>query len=394
MKAVICAAGFGSRLKQGIPKAMVMIDGRRIIDYQLEALKNFDEIHVVVGYRKNLLINHLSKHEKVKIIINENPELGLRHTMNLIAERFDEQILITDGDILFSEPIVPEKHDYIGVKSPIGTKPIYVKTDEINRATSFQTAPTEHEWACVYQCNPAKVKWDQEYAYQCLGATLPIKIKQYSLHEIDTDQDLTQAYGWLRKRTIKNFWQTRAKNGKLLWRDLTDLNYNFIEPYLKGANKALDLGCGDCKLTNKIAKKVKSITAVDYIVKPKEIDDNVTYVESDLLDFGTNDTYDLIILSGVSNSFDDADIMLLYNRIKPMLAKKGKLIIKHQCGRDRDVIIDKQLDGQKYRATYRHHEKETKILRDIGYKVIVIDPYPESENLWPDTYFKAFICTL
>jgi len=32
MKAVICAAGFGTRLKLNIPKAMAMVNGKRIID--------------------------------------------------------------------------------------------------------------------------------------------------------------------------------------------------------------------------------------------------------------------------------------------------------------------------------------------------------------------------
>ena len=57
MKAVICAAGFGTRLKQNIPKAMAMVNGKRIIDYQIKALKNYEEIYVVVGFRSNLIMD-------------------------------------------------------------------------------------------------------------------------------------------------------------------------------------------------------------------------------------------------------------------------------------------------------------------------------------------------
>ena len=393
MKAVICAAGFGSRLKQDLPKAMVMIDGRRIIDYQLEALKDFDEIHVVVGYRKNLLMAHLSKHDKVRIIENDNPELGIRHTMRLIADRFDERVLILDGDILFYDQIKPEKHDYIGVKTPVADKPIYVNVDKAARATCFQDKATDHEWACVYQCNPSKINWDNEYAYQSLNKALPMKIKEYNLHEIDTDEDLSQAYAWLRKRSIKTFWIKRAEKGKLLWRDLTDLNLKILKPYLKKDKSLLDLGCGDCKLTNKVAKSVKSITAVDIIKRPEDTAGNIDYVCQDIMDFNTESKYDLITLFGVSNSLDEKEIKTLYERFKTFLAKDGTLIIKHQCGRERDVIINKMLDGQKYQATYRHYLREEKMLTDAGFKVNVIDPYPESENLWSDTLFKAFICT-
>ncbi len=60
MKAIILAAGRGSRL-QGLtdqkPKCLVELDGRPLLDYQLEALRNagISEIGIVTGYRKETL---------------------------------------------------------------------------------------------------------------------------------------------------------------------------------------------------------------------------------------------------------------------------------------------------------------------------------------------------
>ena len=60
MKAIILAAGRGSRL-QGLtdqkPKCLVELDGRPLLDYQLEALRNagISEIGIVTGYRKEAL---------------------------------------------------------------------------------------------------------------------------------------------------------------------------------------------------------------------------------------------------------------------------------------------------------------------------------------------------
>ena len=55
MRALILAAGFGSRLMpltQSKPKCMVEYEGRAIVDYEIEALRacGIDEIAVVGGY--------------------------------------------------------------------------------------------------------------------------------------------------------------------------------------------------------------------------------------------------------------------------------------------------------------------------------------------------------
>jgi choline kinase len=61
MKAIILAAGLGSRLGLQIPKALVRIDDENtILDLQLRALRYFvrpEDIFIVVGYRKELIID-------------------------------------------------------------------------------------------------------------------------------------------------------------------------------------------------------------------------------------------------------------------------------------------------------------------------------------------------
>ena len=56
---VICAAGTGSRLGVGVPKCLVSIDGRSIIDRQLDLLEDVPEVRVTVGYREDLVVRHV-----------------------------------------------------------------------------------------------------------------------------------------------------------------------------------------------------------------------------------------------------------------------------------------------------------------------------------------------
>lgn len=62
MKAIILAAGRGSRLQaltDQKPKCLVKLDGRPLLEHQLEALRNagISEIGIVTGYRREFLCN-------------------------------------------------------------------------------------------------------------------------------------------------------------------------------------------------------------------------------------------------------------------------------------------------------------------------------------------------
>lgn len=54
---IICCAGMGRRLGQGIPKALVDIDGKPLILRQLELLEDYDDVRVVVGYKHEQVIS-------------------------------------------------------------------------------------------------------------------------------------------------------------------------------------------------------------------------------------------------------------------------------------------------------------------------------------------------
>ena len=67
MKALILAAGLGSRLKNktiNTPKALVTLKGRPILDFQIEALisNNINEFIIVVGNEGDKIIDFMSSH--------------------------------------------------------------------------------------------------------------------------------------------------------------------------------------------------------------------------------------------------------------------------------------------------------------------------------------------
>ena len=61
MKAIILAAGRGSRMKnltERNPKCLVELHGKSLLDRQLDALNmaNIEDIAIVTGYRREMLI--------------------------------------------------------------------------------------------------------------------------------------------------------------------------------------------------------------------------------------------------------------------------------------------------------------------------------------------------
>ena len=117
MKAIILAAGMGSRLgkyTKNNTKAMVEVNGRRLIEYSLDSLKkvNINEAVIVVGYEKENLKNFLGdtyKDIKIKYIENNiYNETNNIYSFYLAKEEFDDDIILLESDIIFEHKIIQD----------------------------------------------------------------------------------------------------------------------------------------------------------------------------------------------------------------------------------------------------------------------------------------------
>lgn len=110
-KAFILAAGLGKRLRpytDTMPKPMVPINNRPIIDYAIEELaeNGVKEIVVNTSYCAEVLQNHLAKTDHLNIIISHEKERletggGIKKALHHFG---DDAFYIINGDALWQDP--------------------------------------------------------------------------------------------------------------------------------------------------------------------------------------------------------------------------------------------------------------------------------------------------
>lgn len=107
MKAIILAAGQGTRLKkytENLPKGMLSFLGKSIIERQIELYKQMDinRIIVVTGFASDKI-----NYDGVKYYHNENYlETNMVESLLCAKEEFDEEIIVSYSDIIFEKRLL------------------------------------------------------------------------------------------------------------------------------------------------------------------------------------------------------------------------------------------------------------------------------------------------
>ena len=108
MKAVVLAAGEGTRLRpltEDKPKGMVEVAGKPILTHCFEQLIDLgaEELLVVVGYKKQVIINHFEdEFDGVPITYaHQREQNGLAHALLTVEEHIDDDFMLMLGDNVF-----------------------------------------------------------------------------------------------------------------------------------------------------------------------------------------------------------------------------------------------------------------------------------------------------
>lgn len=103
---VIMAGGKGQRLKpltDNIPKPLLHIAGKPIIDYTIQRLKKFgiDSIHITVNYLKEQIIEYLRNDSDISFnFVEETNAMGTIGSVGSIKDFQNDNVLVINSDLL------------------------------------------------------------------------------------------------------------------------------------------------------------------------------------------------------------------------------------------------------------------------------------------------------
>ena len=108
MQAVVLAAGEGTRLRpltEDKPKGMVEVDGTPILTHCFEQLIELgaEELLVVVGYKKQSIINHYEDEFRGVPITytHQREQKGLAHALLTVEDHIEDDFMLMLGDNIF-----------------------------------------------------------------------------------------------------------------------------------------------------------------------------------------------------------------------------------------------------------------------------------------------------
>ncbi len=154
MRAIIPAAGFGTRLKPhtfSLPKVLLNVGGKPILGHIIDKLlsEQITKATFVVGYLGEKIVEYV-KNEYPEIeasYVTQEIALGLGHAIQMAAPTFDEEeIIIILGDTIFDvdiHSVFEKKVSSLGVKTVEDPSRFGVAVCEGNRISKLIEKPQE-----------------------------------------------------------------------------------------------------------------------------------------------------------------------------------------------------------------------------------------------------------
>jgi len=199
--AVISAAGLGSRLGMDTPKCLLKINGKTILQTQLDLLDSIEMVYVVIGFKEEDVMREALRF-RPDVVFVRNPDFASTsntYSLSLAAELIDGSFISIDGDVLIRKKSFEDfmfslqaSESVICVRDTLSQDAVFVSLSESgDSAVAFSTSkPSDLEWSGIAFI--ADIVFDKKtsgFVYKVLENHLPLKIFHLDCYEIDTPED-------------------------------------------------------------------------------------------------------------------------------------------------------------------------------------------------------------
>lgn len=194
---VISCAGIGSRLGIGQTKALIKINGKSLIAWQLELFKEVEDVRIVVGYQANDVIEEVLKirNDVVFVYNHRYFETKTGASFYLGAKDANAYVLEWDGDLLVHpddvKMLLNLDGEFICYADKTSDETVYAQTNENGDVLAFSRETGDYEWtgpACIKK-EKLLEKYSHNHVFNQLEPYLPMKGVKIRAYDIDTYED-------------------------------------------------------------------------------------------------------------------------------------------------------------------------------------------------------------
>lgn len=192
---VVSCAGIGSRLGLGQTKALIKINGKSLIAWQLELFKNVEDVRIVIGYQAHDIVKEVLRYRRDVVFVYNHRyfETKTGASFYLGARHASKYVLEWDGDLLVhpddAAKILATEGEFICYADKSSDEAVFVQTDEKGNVLAFSRETGDYEWtgpACIER---NKLRYSSGNVFNQLEPYLPMKGLKVRAYDIDTYGD-------------------------------------------------------------------------------------------------------------------------------------------------------------------------------------------------------------
>ncbi len=201
---ILSCAGIGSRLGLGKTKALIDIENKPLIYWQLEQFEEIDDIRIVIGFQGNDIIHSVLKKRKDVIFVYNHNYFNTKTgaSFYLGAKHGNEYSIAWDGDLLVHPKDINRclnfNGEYVGCSKTITDDAVLASIDENQNVISFSREYGDYEWSGPACLKKEHVKYISNHVYNQIEEYLPLPVLVIEARDIDTYDDYKHAIKFIR----------------------------------------------------------------------------------------------------------------------------------------------------------------------------------------------------
>ena len=202
---VISCAGIGSRLGLAKTKALININGRSLIAWQLELLKDIDDIRIVVGFQANDVIDEVRKIRKDIIFVYNHNYFDTKTAASywLGARDANDFVIELDGDLIIHpddmKMLLQQDGEWIAYADKLSSDAVYCSVNDELLVTSFHREVGDFEWTGPCCLKREHIQYSSGNVYNQLEPWLPMRGIKVRARDIDTYEDYKCVLQFMKK---------------------------------------------------------------------------------------------------------------------------------------------------------------------------------------------------